>query len=120
MTTKRKTATPIDDKVEVKTNGPSHDFMPLVLKEEDEIISYIKDKAVKETLKTLAPLLEKLEEAVKHQQSNNLNASSATSNFDSGDQLKKMQEASKERIKMQELKVAEKVRKLQARIAKRI
>jgi len=120
MTTKRKIATPIDDEIEVEKNGPSHDFMPLVLKEEDEIISYIKDKAVKETLKTLAPLLEKLEEAVKQQQSNNLPASSSTPNFDSAEQLKRMQEASKDRIKMQELKVAEKVRKLQARIAKRI
>lgn len=91
-----------------------------ILTREDEIIQYIKDKATKETLKSLAPLLEKLEEAVKQQQAT-ISAPSAnvlnTAVLNYEDQLKNLQEISKEKIKAKELKVAERLNKLQARIA---
>ncbi|MEY8760530.1 hypothetical protein [Chryseobacterium tongliaoense] len=92
--------------------------LPFIISHEDEIINYIKEKATKETMKSLAPLLAKLEEAVKQQQS----AQPAVSTTNSGvmnyaDQLKSMQEISREKIKAKELKVAERINKLQARIA---
>lgn len=99
------------------------DVMPFVITHEDEIINYIKDKATKETLKSLAPLLEKLEEAVKqqqaYQQSTPVAAANATNpvpmNYE--EQLKKLQEASKGKIKEKELKIVERMNKLQARFA---
>jgi hypothetical protein len=99
------------------------DVMPFVITHEDEIINYIKDKATKETLKSLAPLLEKLEEAVKqqqaYQQATPVAATTAASPIPLSyeDQLKKLQEASKGKIKEKELKIAERMNKLQARFA---
>ncbi|SFN05004.1 hypothetical protein SAMN05421594_0644 [Chryseobacterium oleae] len=91
--------------------------MPFVLSHEDEIINYIKDKATKETLKSLAPLLEKLEEAVKQQEAyqSPATAGPVTMNYD--DQLKKLQEASVVKIKEKELRIAERMNKLQVRFA---
>lgn len=90
----------------------------IILTKEDEIIQYIKDKATKETLKSLAPLLEKLEEAVKQQQQMSPPQTSivdpAMINYD--EQLKSLQEISKEKIKAKELKVAERFNKLQIRM----
>jgi hydrogenase maturation factor len=96
------------------------EVMSFVLTHEDEIINYIKDKATKETLKSLAPLLEKLEEAVKQQQAYQQpvltsNNSPTPMNYD--EQLKKLQETSKNRIKEKELKITERMNKLQARFA---
>ncbi|RNA61991.1 hypothetical protein D1631_08605 [Chryseobacterium nematophagum] len=113
------TPTPIPNDTNVESTD--NDAMySAIFKREDEIIQYIKDKATKETLKSLAPLLEKLEEAVKQQQAtipapsaNVLNT--AVLNYE--DQLKNLQEISKEKIKAKELKVAERLNKLQARIA---
>jgi len=93
--------------------------MPFVLSHEDEIINYIKDKATKETLKSLAPLLEKLEEAVKQQQA--YQPVAAVHNpavpMSYEEQLKKLQETSRGRIKEKELKITERMNKLQARFA---
>lgn len=93
------------------------DVMPFVLSHEDEIINYIKDKATKETLKSLAPLLEKLEEAVKQQQAHQAatNTNLPTMNYE--EQLKKLQETSKEKIKEKEFKVMERMNKLEMRLA---
>ncbi|REC79391.1 hypothetical protein DRF60_06080 [Chryseobacterium elymi] len=103
--------------VETKNNAVGIDMsaMPFVLSHEDEIINYIKDKATKETLKSLAPLLEKLEEAVKQQEAyqSPAIASPVTMNYD--EQLKKLQEASVVKIKDKELKIAERMNKLQIR-----
>ncbi|MFP7655576.1 hypothetical protein [Chryseobacterium proteolyticum] len=95
------------------------DLMPFVITNEDEIINYIKEKATKETLKSLAPLLEKLEEAVKQQQAYQA-AAPATGNpvaMTYEEQLKKLQEASTGKLKEKELKIAERMTKLQARFA---
>lgn len=88
-----------------------------ILSHEDEIIQYIKDKATKETLKSLAPLLEKLEEAVKQQQQVTPSQPSTTSVINYDEQLKNLQEISKEKVKAQEIKVAERLSKLQAKLA---
>lgn len=97
------------------------DMMPFVINNEDEIINYIKDKATKETLKSLAPLLEKLEEAVKqqqaYQQAGTVSSAAGPVPVSYEDQLKKLQEASAGRIKEKELKIAERMNKLQARFA---
>ena len=96
------------------------EVMPFVLSHEDEIINYIKDKATKETLKSLAPLLEKLEEAVKQQQSYQQPAAAASNPgvpMSYEEQLKKLQETSKSRIKEKELKITERMNKLKARFA---
>jgi hypothetical protein len=93
------------------------DIMPFVLRHEDEIIDYIKDKAVKATLTSLAPLLEKLEEAVKEQQTYQSSAVSSPVTMNYEEQLKKLQETSVEKIKDKELKIAERMNKLQVRFA---
>lgn len=97
------------------------DMMPFVISNEDEIINYIKDKATKETLKSLAPLLEKLEEAVKqqqaYQQAGTVSPAAGPVPVSYEDQLKKLQEVSAGRIKEKELKIAERMNKLQARFA---
>lgn len=97
------------------------DMMPFVISNEDEIINYIKDKATRETLKSLAPLLEKLEEAVKqqqaYQQAGTVSSAAGPVPVSYEDQLKKLQEASAGRIKEKELKIAERMNKLQARFA---
>jgi hypothetical protein len=95
------------------------DLMPFVISNEDEIINYIKDKATKETMKSLAPLLEKLEEAVKQQQAYQA-AAPETGNpvaMTYEEQLKKLQDASRGKVKEKELKIAERMTKLQARFA---
>ncbi|WP_419870403.1 hypothetical protein [Chryseobacterium sp. CT-SW4] len=88
-----------------------------ILNHEDEIIQYIKDKATKETLKSLAPLLEKLEEAVKQQQAGTPAAPTGAPAINYEEQLKNMQEISKEKIKAKELRITEKLMKLQAKVA---
>ncbi|WP_027381241.1 hypothetical protein [Chryseobacterium daeguense] len=97
------------------------DMMPFIISNEDEIINYIKEKATKETLKSLAPLLEKLEEAVKQQQAYQQAVPAASPAnpvaMSYEDQLKKLQEVSKGKIKEKELKIAERMNKLQARFA---
>ncbi|ASW73006.1 hypothetical protein IQ37_09960 [Chryseobacterium piperi] len=95
------------------------DLMPFVISNEDEIINYIKDKATKETLKSLAPLLEKLEEAVKQQQAYQA-ATPVSGNpvaMTYEEQLKRLQDTSAGKVKEKELKIAERMVKLQARFA---
>ena len=96
------------------------EIMPFVLRHEDEIINYIKDKAVKETMKSLAPLLEKLEEAVKQQEAAPMPAAAPpppdapVMNYE--EQLKKLQEASTAKVKEKELKIMERMNKLNSRL----
>lgn len=90
---------------------------PDILSREDEIIQYIKEKATKETLKSLAPLLEKLEEAVKQQQQETSSQNSTPHAINYDEQLKNLQEISKEKVKAQEIKIAERLSKLQAKLA---
>ena len=95
------------------------EIMPFVLRHEEEIINYIKDKAIKETMKSLAPLLEKLEEAVKQQDSAQVQAvtpdppDTPVMNYE--EQLKKLQEASTAKVKEKELKIMDRMNKLNAR-----
>ncbi|KAA2224042.1 hypothetical protein [Chryseobacterium sediminis] len=95
------------------------EIMPFVLRHEDEIINYIRDKAVKETMKSLAPLLEKLEEAVKQQESPQAQvvtpapADPPMMNYE--EQLKRLQEASTAKVKEKELKIMDRMNKLNAR-----
>jgi aspartyl/asparaginyl-tRNA synthetase len=95
------------------------EIMPFVLRHEDEIISYIRDKAVKETMKSLAPLLEKLEEAVKQQESAQTQIATQpppeTPVMNYEEQLKKLQEASSAKVKEKELKIMDRMNKLNAR-----
>lgn len=89
------------------------EIMPFVLRHEDEIITYIRDKAIKETMKSLAPLLEKLEEAVKQQESPQAQADAPMMNYE--EQLKRLQEASTAKVKEKELKIMDRMNKLNAR-----
>ncbi|WP_213280165.1 hypothetical protein [Chryseobacterium indologenes] len=95
------------------------EIMPFVLRHEDEIITYIKDKAIKETMKSLAPLLEKLEEAVKQQEIPQVQAATPAQadppmmNYE--EQLKRLQEASTAKVKEKELKIMDRMNKLSAR-----
>jgi hypothetical protein len=96
------------------------DIMPFVLKNEEEIINYIKDKAVKATLTSLTPLLEKLEQAVQEHQAYQANVAAETAEpapMDYEAQLKKLQESSMVKVKEKELKIAERMNKLQVRFA---
>lgn len=96
------------------------EIMPFVLRHEDEIITYIKEKAIKETMKSLAPLLEKLEEAVKQQEAAPIPMApppppeTPVMNYE--EQLKKLQEASTAKIKEKELKIMERMNKLNTRL----
>lgn len=96
------------------------EIMPFVLRHEDEIISYIRDKAVKETMKSLAPLLEKLEEAVKQHEAAPVPIAAPpppeTPVMNYEEQLKKLQEASTAKVKEKELKIMERMNKLNTRL----
>ncbi|KYH05836.1 hypothetical protein A1704_12135 [Chryseobacterium cucumeris] len=96
------------------------EIMPFVLRHEDEIITYIKEKAIKETMKSLAPLLEKLEEAVKQHEAAPVPVASSpppdTPVMNYEEQLKKLQEASTAKIKEKELKIMERMNKLNTRL----
>lgn len=96
------------------------EIMPFVLRHEDEIITYIRDKAIKETMKSLAPLLEKLEEAVKQQEIPQVQTAATPAqaeppmmNYE--EQLKRLQEASTAKVKEKELKIMDRMNKLSAR-----
>lgn len=95
------------------------EIMPFVLRHEDEIVNYIKEKAVKETMKSLAPLLEKLEEAVKQQESVQTQPAATdppeTPVMNYEEQLKKLQEASSAKVKEKELKIMDRMNKLNAK-----
>ncbi|WP_294205630.1 hypothetical protein [uncultured Chryseobacterium sp.] len=107
--------------IEVEPVAPEivekEELMPFVISHEEEIINHIKEKAVKETMNHLAPLLEKLEEAVQQQQAvQEAQAASAPGGLIPGsqeDRLKNLQEL----FRKKELKVAERLSQLQARFA---
>ncbi|WP_157761291.1 hypothetical protein [Chryseobacterium camelliae] len=107
--------------IEVEPVAPEivekEEVMPFVISHEEEIINHIKEKAVKETMNHLAPLLEKLEEAVQQQQAvQEAQAASAPGGLIPGsqeDRLKNLQEI----FRKKELKVAERLSQLQARFA---
>ncbi|MCJ7932670.1 MAG: hypothetical protein MUW56_03280 [Chryseobacterium sp.] len=110
--------TPTPGAVEqIKPEIVEEEIMPFVLRHEDEIINYIKDKATKETLKSLSPLLEKLEEAVKQQDCQSSEAAEAPAIMNYEEQLKKLQEASMAKVKEKELKIAERMNKLNTRLS---
>jgi hypothetical protein len=94
------------------------EIMPFVLRHEDQIVNYIKEKAIKETMKSLAPLLEKLEEAVKQQEAAPAPAATTPAevpamNYE--EQLKKLQEASTAKLRQKEIKIVDRMNKLNAR-----
>lgn len=107
--------------IEVEPVAPEivekEELMPFVISHEEEIINHIKEKAVKETMNHLAPLLEKLEEAVQQQQAaQEAQAASAPGGLvqaSQEDRLKNLQEI----FRKKELKVAERLSQLQARFA---
>lgn len=107
--------------IEVEPVAPEivekEEVMSFVISHEQEIINHIKEKAVKETMNHLAPLLEKLEEAVRQQQAvQGAQAASAPGGLIPGsqeDRLKNLQEI----FRKKELKVAERLSQLQARFA---
>lgn len=93
--------------------------MSFVLKNEEEIINYIKEKATKATLTALAPLLEKLEQAVQEHDAHKAAVAETQEpspmNYEA--QLKKLQESSMMKVKEKELKIAERMNKLQVKFA---
>ncbi|MGH1518143.1 hypothetical protein [Chryseobacterium sp. JK1] len=94
------------------------EIMPFVLRHEDQIVNYIKEKAIKETMKSLAPLLEKLEEAVKQQEAAPVPAATTPAEVPSmnyEEQLKKLQEASTAKLRQKEIKIVDRMNKLNAR-----
>lgn len=92
------------------------EIMPFVLRHEDEIVNYIKEKAIKETMKSLAPLLQKLEEAVKQQEAAPAaSPSSEVPAMNYEEQLKKLQEASTAKLRQKEIKIVDRMNKLNAR-----
>nr|WP_315034165.1 hypothetical protein [uncultured Chryseobacterium sp.] len=95
------------------------EVMPFVLRHEDEIVNYIKEKAIKETMKSLAPLLEKLEEAVKQQeavQTPDPTPAPITTVMNYEEQLKQLQEASSAKVKEKEIKIMDRMNKLNTRL----
>ncbi len=123
ITRKKTNPPPIPTPVVVEQAEPEivgEDIMPFVLRHEDEIINYIKEKATKATLTSLAPLLEKLEQAVQEHQAYQAAtavpaAEPAPMDYDA--QLKKLQESSMMKVKEKELKIADRMNKLQARFS---
>ncbi|AZB10646.1 hypothetical protein EG344_18305 [Chryseobacterium sp. G0162] len=94
------------------------EIMPFVLRHEDEIVNYIKEKAIKETMKSLAPLLGKLEEAVKQQEAAPAPVATTPTEVPSmnyEEQLKKLQEASTAKLRQKEIKIVDRMNKLNAR-----
>lgn len=94
------------------------EIMPFVLRHEDEIVNYIKEKAIKETMKSLAPLLGKLEEAVKQQEAAPAPVTTTPTEVPSmnyEEQLKKLQEASTAKLRQKEIKIVDRMNKLNAR-----
>ena len=90
----------------------------IIKENEATIIESITKKAVKATMEQLQPLLDKLEEASKQldQERNVTN----NSNLNYEDQLLKMQNIAKDRLKQKELKIAKKVQDLQSKITSRM
>lgn len=85
----------------------------LQLTEEDKekLIEEIKNKAVKATMDTIAPLLEKLQQAA--QESQHKSAGLSTE-----DQLQKMHEAAREKMNMRQIKLQERLQSLQLKVSK--
>lgn len=118
---KRRTSAPaqIPPPVIVEEIEAEDDIMPFVLKNEEEIINYIKEKATKATLTALSPLLEKLEQAVQEHEAHKsaVAATPEPSPMNYEEQLKKLQESSMMKVKEKELKIAERMNKLQVKFA---
>ncbi|WP_114819194.1 hypothetical protein [Chryseobacterium sp. KLBC 52] len=118
--TRKKTPAPRPPVPVAEPEMVEKEIMPFVLRHEDEIINYIKEKAIKETMKSLAPLLEKLEEAVKQQEAAPVPVAAPpppeTPVMNYEDQLKKLQEASTAKVKEKELKIMERMNKLNTRL----
>lgn len=104
---------------EIEAEVVEDDIIPFVLKNEEEIINYIKEKATKATLTALSPLLEKLEQAVKEHEAHQsaVAATPEPSPMNYEEQLKKLQESSMMKVKEKELKIAERMNKLQVKFA---
>ncbi len=85
-----------------------------ILNEEHELlVELIKNKALKATLRAIQPLLDKLEEATQQQTQEQAQQTPQ-------DRLMHLQSAALEKMKMQEAKIAEKMKNLQSKVSKRI
>lgn len=99
-----------------KTCGkPLEESIKIDAENEEKMISYIKEKALKAAMSDILPLLEKLQEAALQQSKNAPN----TAELSYEDQIKNMQDIAREKVKMREMKVHGKMKNLQARIAMR-
>ncbi len=102
------TDTPFEEIIEIKESGMEKEQIVIEedhLKEATRIV-------VKRTMEVLQPLLDKLAEAVvQHKKETNTEPSP-------GDELKKMHDAALQRLATQENKVAARMGKIQARIAR--
>jgi len=79
----------------------------------ERIVELIKSKVLKATLRAIQPLLDKLEEATQQQTQKQAQQTPQ-------DQLMHLQNAALEKMKMQEVKIAEKMKNLQSKVSKRV
>lgn len=99
---------------------PSITPLALTADQEDEIIENITKKAIKATMTKLKPLLDKLEEAAKQQaQERAASQNNTTDALSYQEQIQNIQNAAKERIQLQELKISKRMQNLQSKIVKR-
>jgi len=87
----------------------------------EELVQNLNDDTfTKKQLQSLAPVLEKLEDQLKKQEGvvTSANLFSPGTGLDYEDQLHKLQEISLEKVRAKEQKIAERMAKLQERLAK--
>ncbi|WP_298513116.1 hypothetical protein [uncultured Kordia sp.] len=81
---------------------------------EEEIIAYIKKKALKATLEAIQPLLDKLEEAAQQQKK----AANQNPTISYENQLQKLQANALDKMKIQEQRIQARMQTLQNRMSK--
>lgn len=111
------------NKVSVREKNAMEQLQKVLSKHEESIIEDIKQKAVKATMDAIKPLLDKLEEAnnqQKQQLSQQQQQAQNPAVLSYEDQIKNMQVLANEKLKMQELKIQQKMQSLQTKITKRV
>ncbi len=88
--------------------------------QEQQLVKTISKKVVGEVMNTIHPLLEKLRELAAGQQQVQTPINKMNNQYNTEEQLKKIQETARERAKAQEQKIAIRLRKLQSRVSKHL
>ncbi len=87
--------------------------------QEDAIVKSLTKKAIKATMAKLKPFLDKLEEAAKQQAQEHANMNTNDAPLSYQEQVQNIQDATKKKIQIQELKINKRLQSLQSKIAKR-